>query len=134
MPTYEWKCGCGAKVATVLSIAQYEGYVPGIDGSCLVCGGDLHRHYSNPPSTPALFQPHYNPSVGAYVSSPRDLSDKLKAASEQQSIRTGITHDYRPVDLRDRDRFNVTGDGLDETARRRHDAGMDTRGLDELTK
>ena len=61
------------------------------------------------------FQPHYNMSVGAPVSSKRQLENDLRRKSEEATARTGVLHDYRHADPRDRDIFPVTHEGLDST-------------------
>lgn len=124
MPTYEYKCPeCGNEMSAVMSISTYVSEQMDWDmPNCGQCHYQMHRVYTPLPhvmDTPG----HYNLAVGAYVSSDSDLREKLKAASEQASIKTGIDHDYRPVDMRDRERFKVDGSGLESTARARHDAG-----------
>lgn len=54
---------------------------------------------------------HYNPSVGRFVSNPREFSDALKAASDTASEELGMEHRFRPLDPRDRDATRVTAEG-----------------------
>ena len=61
------------------------------------------------------FAPHYNYGMGAAVSSKRQLEEELRKKSEEATNRTGVLHDYRSADLRDRDIFPVTDEGLDST-------------------
>jgi hypothetical protein len=72
----------------------------------------------------SVLHEHYNHSVGKPISSHRQYADELKRLSEQQTERTGIPHNYVPVDLSDTRACGVTDEGLEETARRRHDAGL----------
>lgn len=63
---------------------------------------------------------HFNNTLGEHVSNPRQFSDGLKRKSEEVSIRTGISHDFQPVDpadMRDMAAHGVTEEGLDETRR-----------------
>lgn len=58
------------------------------------------------------FDEHYNPSVGSVVRSKRDLNEQLARKSEEITERTGIPHQLAQADLRDRDIFPVTEEGL----------------------
>lgn len=62
-------------------------------------------------------------AVGEHVHSRRQFADKLKAASDRQSARTGLAHNYVPIDLRDREACGVTDEGLESTARAEVAAG-----------
>lgn len=55
------------------------------------------------------FQPHFNYSIGEYVTSRADFNDKLRAKSDAMSERLGFTTNYQPVDPADqRSAFNIT--------------------------
>lgn len=41
--------------------------------------------------------------------------DQLKMTADRQTERTGIPHNYSPVDLRDKEALGVTSEGLDST-------------------
>lgn len=60
-------------------------------------------------------QPHYNVGLGKYVAGKRQLQDELRRQSEERTERTNISHDFQYADLRDRDIFPVTHDGLQST-------------------
>jgi hypothetical protein len=63
---------------------------------------------------------HFNNSVGEFVTNKRQFYDGLKRQSEASSIRTGIEHDFQPVDptdMRDASAHGVTEEGLDSTRR-----------------
>lgn len=132
MPTYEYRCDdCGAERSVTMTIAKYDEIrVDILD--CRECSYYMHRVYHPLPHTMPV-EGHYNLSTGSYVSSDRDLREQLKAASDVATARTGIEHDYRPTDYRDKDRFKVDAEGLDATAKFRHDAGLDTGHLNGLT-
>lgn len=50
---------------------------------------------------------HFNHSVGSYVSNPRELKDKLKQGSDEQSEKLGMEHRFVMGDTRDKDLFPV---------------------------
>ena len=67
---------------------------------------------------------HWNSAVGQYVENERQMTDALKRQSEEQSIRTGIDHQYEyvsPSEMADASAHGVSEDGLEESRRRRHD-------------
>lgn len=82
----------------------------------------MRRDFHSVSVLPA-FQGHFNHSVGAYVSSMREFKDHLKRGSEAQSLRTGVDHNYVPVDPGEG--RGVTESGLDETRKRRRELGID---------
>lgn len=53
---------------------------------------------------------HFNNSTGKYVSNRRDFSDQLKRKSDEMSERTGMHHNYVPVDPTDKKAVGVTDD------------------------
>lgn len=73
-------------------------------------------------------QPHFNNATGEYVTGERNFKDALKRKSEEMTVRTGMEHNYAPVDLREKDALGVTDEGLDETRKRLHDTGQETSG------
>jgi hypothetical protein len=90
---------------------------------CLHCGANGARRRFGFRIT-APFQDHYNTTVGAHVTNKRDFADKLKVAAAEQTKRTGIFHDYVPVDAGDREAFGITDDHLarlEPTNKRLHD-------------
>lgn len=93
--------------------------------SCPMCDGTMRRCVSQV-SVIAGMQPHFNASVGKPISSAAQFRSELSRASDEQSERTGMDHHYVPVDLADRKALGVTDEGLDNTARRRRESGMDS--------
>lgn len=61
------------------------------------------------------WMPHYNHSVGRYVRTRGEFLDALRSASEKQSERTGVEHNYQPVELGEVQ--GVTEEGMDATRR-----------------
>ncbi len=90
---------------------------------CIVCGSVMRRGYSF--SFVRSMAEHFNNSTGQYVSNSRDFGDQLKRKSEEASLRTGMDHNFVPVDVTDAKALGVTDEGLEETHRRHHDASSD---------
>ena len=44
------------------------------------------------------FQPHYNTSVGSYVTTEQQFKDQLKLRAEENSLATGTYHEYEMRD------------------------------------
>lgn len=97
-------------------------YDPNRKPNCGTCQVPMGRSYEPVPFKLPL-EGHFNHSVGRYVSGDKDFKDALRQASDDASERTGIPHNFQPIDMRDTERLGVTGEGLEETARRRHDKG-----------
>lgn len=120
MRMYEYRClTCGVR----FSSPQY-----GLEEERHECfanvQGTVVRVYSFSFHRP--MQPHYNPSAGAPLSNKRDIATALRREEERQFLQTGVEHSYASADLRDRDIFPVTTDGLDTTYDA-HDASSPVR-------
>jgi len=112
VPNYEYRCPwCEGESVYYHTFEDYDHpeYCPH-DGVLL--DKVLGAYFKTP------MQGGYSPSTGSYVSSERDLADQLKVASEAASNRTGISHNFVPIDMRDRAQTGQTDDGLDATIRR----------------
>lgn len=90
---------------------------------CQQCGGLVRRRVSF--SFRRSLAPHFNQSTGNYVSNERDFADQLKRKSEEATLRTGMEHNYVPVDVTDAKALGVTDDGLEVTKRVRRNLGLD---------
>ncbi len=66
---------------------------------------------------------HFNAATGRVESSMKAIAEQMKIASEEASERTGVKHDFQPVDMRDKDALGVTEEGLDATYRRLRNEG-----------
>lgn len=111
MPLYEFKCRkCGLRSSTM----EY-----GTEISCPVCSIPKSRVYSF--AIKSSFVPHYNTSVGKFVSSQSEFNSELRRLSDQQTERTGITHNYVSRELGDSAAFHTTEDGMDDFSRYHHD-------------
>lgn len=126
MPQYAYKCRtCHAPSTLTTSITNYNNM-----GGLKVCPSceseDLGRVYD----VPLIQMPmigHYNPSVGGYVHGKRDLTEQLHIASEQATARTGIPHNFKPIDMRDTDALGVRAtETVDNDNKARHDSGRPT--------
>ncbi len=109
MPQYSFRCiACGNS----FTVTSREHIPP-----CPTCGASSpKRNWSF--NTGRSFPEHFNHSVGEYVNSKREFYDGLKRQSEIASIRTGVTHDFQPIDpsdMRDASAHGVTEEGLDAT-------------------
>lgn len=66
------------------------------------------------------FAPHYNTAIGKYVSTRSEFNAELSRLSDKQSERTGIEHNYVPVDLADTAAFGATDEGAEKFQRSRY--------------
>ncbi len=79
---------------------------------CPRCSSSITRRvFSFNPIT--SFQPHYSTALGRYVTTRQDFLDGLAKASEANTIRTGVEHNYVPVEWQDSSAFGATDDGMD---------------------
>lgn len=81
----------------------------------------MRRDYSSI-AVSKSFKPHFNHSVGKYVRNNAEFRSELSRASDRASERTGIDHNYKPIDAGDRP--GVTSEGLYETEKRKRDDGI----------
>lgn len=106
MPYYTYECpehDCfdvqfpfGEAPETVKCSVEEE-YATGNDKELLPCGLDAKRIFSGV-NMAQVMQSHYNESTGTVVSSKRQHSDDLKRRSEEATLRTGIEHNFVPMD------------------------------------
>lgn len=95
MPIYEFQSPCGEFLSTAREMSADT-----LSKTCPCCGLEARRIFSTfgfHREIPGM----YNPSVGSYVANQREFRDKLKKASDEQSERTGVTHNYVPFDTRE---------------------------------
>lgn len=130
MPIYEYRCStCGAEFEESLTIAEYASHTSKY--LCPDCDVPLSRIFSV--SIKTSMPEHYNHSAGEYVSNERQLRDSFKRQSAMASERTGIEHNFVPVDPQDRKKLGVTAEGLDATYNRRRQLGMRTNDAMKIT-
>lgn len=132
MPVYGFRCPeCGTEFDTYAKIADYDPYSA---QPCIDCGTPAKRRYDTPPPFKMPMPDHYNMSAGQYVSGEKHLRDVFKRKSDEATERTGIPHNFVPVDLRDTERVGITdATGLGATQDQRHNEGkppIDLRGID----
>lgn len=66
---------------------------------------------------------HFNNTVGKPISSMRQFKSELARKSDEATLRTGIEHNYQPVEWGDKERLGVTGEGIYESNKRRAEIG-----------
>ena len=110
MPTYEYRCECRVKHITCDPDDSTKQLYDSKQMFCESCAAVFRRRFGF--STPAMMHEHYNPALGRTVSSRREMREAAKMASERATERTGIFHDYQPVDLRDPSVAPDSDDGL----------------------
>lgn len=116
MPSYEYGCRTCGSIITV----YHGGAPPKMPPNCPNCHTQPSRRFGfNTPSPNSSFQTHFNNSVGKVVRNPQEFKDELKRASEAQTLRTGVEHNYVPRDPRDK--VGVTEEGLHEHNKSLHD-------------
>lgn len=86
------------------------------------CGGFARRIWG-PVNIRLSLRAHWNNTVGQYVSNDREFRDALKRGSEEASVRTGIDHNFQPVDGREKEALGVTDHGLEEQERKHRELG-----------
>lgn len=123
MPLYSYRCStCQSPTTISTSIANYEANYMGQRRMCMACGdGTLKRVYEAFPMRMPIAE-HYSPTVGRYVNGERDFREALRVASASATERTGIEHNFQPIDMRD-PALNVSGEVVDGDNRTRHDSG-----------
>lgn len=118
MPVYEYECPyCGNRDDHFFTFDKSATTV-----HCPNCRVPMTKRYSVNFQRP--MPDHWNRTVGAPVSSRRQFEDHLKRQSEEATLRTGIEHNYQPVDLGDRDALGVTEEGLESTRRQQVETGQ----------
>ena len=112
MPLYDYRCtNCGATQEVFSTIAVETEEKAAFDAglmhhNCPPQSGPNHmgvfkRWFDRAPAMRMPFEGHQNFSTGTYVSSMADLTSQLHRQSDEVSERTGIPHQFEPVDLRD---------------------------------
>ena len=89
---------------------------------CQNCGLQARRRFSF--QIAASFREHWNVATGAYVTNRRQFEDKLKLASEEQTLKLGMEVDYQPVDLSDPAACGLTSEDVAEVSEVRAKAGV----------
>ena len=106
MPMYEYVCRfCRL---TTLSSSRNEPTV-----RCECGNNTWKRKWSVNFGT--VMHSHMDSTTGKLISDPKQFKNELRAKSDEMSERTGLEHDYQPVDPHDTSGLKVTEDGLRET-------------------
>ncbi len=113
MPTYAYRCdACGNAV---------ESNVRGDRIPC-ECGLTASRRFVFQLATP--FREHWNAATGAFVTNRTQFEDKLKLASEEATLKTGMEHNFEPVDMSDAAACGLTPEDVAEVSESRAKAGV----------
>jgi hypothetical protein len=105
---YEYSCDFCGRSTTRQSRADIT--------ICHSCGQPARRIWAfRLQSSPD--QEHYNVSAGRWVSNRRQLIDHAKRQSDLATQRTGIPHDFVPIDHADKAALGVTEEGAETIAR-----------------
>jgi hypothetical protein len=83
------------------------------------CGSEMKRKYSLSIHRP--MHDHYNNTTGTMIGSDRQFREELKRQSEAATIKTGIEHNFEPIDRAELKKNVVASDGagLESTNRER---------------
>lgn len=67
------------------------------DGQAVFCcDKPVKRRYQLAVQRP--MHDHYNPTTGTVIGSDRQFREELKAMSDKATLKTGIEHNYEPID------------------------------------
>ena len=114
MPLYSYRCPACRGVFE--KFAHHDDTASRLDTpTCPNCHIRTKRVFGF--SSPETFEPHYNYSAGAYVTSKRDLMNKLKVNAAERSERLGIPHTPTLIDRAEvkPEELGVTDHGMKET-------------------
>jgi len=120
MASYQYVCvGCSAHEEIsngAVSLADFE---PPREMQCTSCGSEMKRKYSLSIHRP--MHDHYNNTTGTVIGSDRQFREELKRQSEAATIKTGIEHNFEPIDRAELKKNVVASDGagLESTNRER---------------
>lgn len=100
MPLYQYKCSTCHDTFERFFAPNAEGK-QALDAGIVGCGacpsGVLRRVFSF--VIGPRFEPHFNESQGAWVNSFREVKDNAKRASDLATARTGVAHNFVPMDI-----------------------------------
>lgn len=112
MPLYDFRCdACGQLTLDCYqSLATTTATI-----ACPHCQG-LARKILSFPGSIHVFREHYNPTVGAHVTSHAQFRSELQRASDRATARTGTPHNFLPIDHAEaREVLGVSDVGLQST-------------------
>lgn len=87
---------------------------------CPVCRGRVKRAAAFSYKPP--MREHFNTALWRPIRNEAHFTSELHREADRLSERSGVDHSYVQVDYREKEALGVTDEGLDETARARHDA------------
>jgi hypothetical protein len=117
VPSYEYRCNtCGDEIILHLSFTEHDELRDQGNVNCSrlpFCDGTYQQVISF--GIIASMPEHWNPSTGNYTTSAAQFRSDLSRASDEATARTGMPHNFQPIDPYDATATGVTGDGLDAT-------------------
>jgi hypothetical protein len=123
MPKYEFECDEGCVQVVTCLLSEFDWWMENVKKEgCIFHHKPLKRKYRPFGFTMPLAD-GFSPATGTYVSGNRNLREQFKIASAQATERTGIPHNFQPVDMRDTETLGITEEGLADDNRTRHDRG-----------
>lgn len=111
VPLYDFFCSeCGATRRDVYqTLAETTSSI-----TCSYCSARARKVLSFPGIK--VFREHYNPSVGAHITSHAQFKSELSRASDAATARTGIPHNFQPIDHTEAGRvLGVSDEGVQST-------------------
>lgn len=119
MPIYQFKCNtCHVIWERFYPISEYSDSDMRV---CPECQQKLGRIYSF--AKVKTFEPHYNSSLGKYVSTQRDMKNTLRNLEVEAAERLGYEPKYALYDPRELE-STVTEEGMDATNRHKVATGQ----------
>jgi hypothetical protein len=107
MPVYSFKCRACDRFELVTSPIMS----PPEPHPCVCGDGMMKRDYrADKPQPAPVWQEHWNPSVGGYVSDRTKMQDKMNRYSDELYERTGIEQKNVVVDKVDMDTLKLPGE------------------------
>jgi hypothetical protein len=100
MPAYEFRCqNCGVRLIRYIDLAGDDERTAWNRGTqpCPDCSHGHMKRVWGFRQAPMMHE-HWNASVGKPISSMKQFKDELRRASDEKTERTGIVHDFVPVD------------------------------------
>lgn len=107
MPVYSFRCRMCGNFELITSPI----HTPPEPHPCVCGDGQLKRDYrADKPQPAPVWQEHWNPSVGDYVSDRTKMQDKMNRYSDDLYERTGIEQSNVVVDKVDMDTLKLPGE------------------------
>lgn len=111
MALYAYVCvSCDTREEISNGAVPLADFNPPSDMQCTSCGGVMRRRYSLSIHRP--MQDHYNNTTNSMIGSNRQFREELKRQSETATLKTGIEHNFEPIDRSELKKNVVASDGM----------------------